>query len=149
MADHVESSGSKRKLVILGVLLAALVALIAYQVASPDPADIKPVTRRTSDFVVTWRCLACDRTVTDPAGPGPKTCPKCNRDELYASLRWSCPTHGVFDVAFQYDQDGKPTQVKLPKGVWIAALNEHGGWNMSCPQCDSGMDPAEKPRSKP
>lgn len=149
MQSNGESGGSRRRGVLLGVIVVVLLGGAVYQFTSQDEPSPEPYTRRTSDFLVNWRCLNCIHTTTQPAGRGPQLCPQCERQELYVSMRWACPEHGVFDVAFQYDEEGKPSEVKFPQQDWIAALNEYGGWNMACPKCGGGLNPAETPRTGP
>lgn len=145
MASDDENSGQSKKLILLAILTTALVGVVGYQFFYLNKPT-KPLVRKTKDFVVTWRCLNCDNTLQANADRGPKKCPKCNQDQLYASLPWYCPEHGAVPVAFQYDQDGQPTQIRMPKGEWIDAIREpteedNGGWNIFCPKCKKVMGP--------
>jgi hypothetical protein len=123
---------------VVGLLAAIAAGLWAYRKANTVETA---VTRAPSDFVVTWRCLACGEATTANAAPGPRTCSKCQKAEMYPSLSWSCPRHGVQQVAFQYDSEGNPTQVKLGDGPWKPATDPEGGWNVRCPKCGGGMMP--------
>ena len=133
--------GGRRKAVLISVIVVALGAAAAIQWKSLRDERIQPVTRRTFDFEVTWRCLECKHTIQDNAAVGPKPCPKCGKDAMYASLRWSCPKHGGFDFWFQYDENGKPLEVKYDGRDWIPAFDENRGWNVKCPKCGGGMNP--------
>ncbi len=133
----------RRRLIAVIVIVAAAGVAVAYRAVSEVRPDPVPVTRRTFDFDVAWKCLTCGYTVTRKAGVGPQTCPKCGKESMYASIKWSCPQHGAFDVAFQYDADGKPVQVRIGQQEWTDALNEYGGWNIDCPRCGAPMNPAQ------
>lgn len=110
----------------------------------------EPLVRKTSDFIVTWRCLGCDNTADQPAGPGPIECSKCHKKEMYASIRWGCPVHGAVPVAFQYNEEGDPTEIKIGKEAWKPATDAEGAWNIRCPKCNAVMMPAQtaRPRSQ-
>lgn len=129
----------------MGTAIVLVVGSLVYQLWSATRPPIVPSARTTGDFVVEWRCLSCRRVVQDRAGPGPKKCPSCGKDEMYVSLRWGCPLHGVQQVAFQYDEEGQPTRVKVGQADWVPAYGEQG-WNIRCPSCGGAMDPAEVPR---
>ncbi|NLE60553.1 MAG: hypothetical protein GX616_19580 [Planctomycetes bacterium] len=136
------TSSSRSMRIVVVVVLVLLVGSLGYQWWSARQSAVVPSARTTRDFVVTWRCLSCDRVIEDRAGPGPKKCPGCGKDEMYASLRWGCPTHGVQQVAFQYDEEGQPTRVKVGRADWVPAYGEQG-WNIRCPSCGGAMNPAE------
>ncbi len=129
----------------MGAALVLVVAALVYQLWSMTRPPIVPTARTTRDFVVDWRCLSCGHVIQDRAGPGPKKCPGCGKDGMYASLRWGCRAHGVQQVAFQYDEEGQPMRVKVGQADWVPAYGEQG-WNIRCPNCGGAMDPAETPR---
>ncbi len=131
----------QRLLAVLATVILIAAAGLGYWGYRRQNPVITPVTRKTTDFVVQWKCLACDNVAEQNAGRGPKHCPKCGKDEMYVNLRWSCPAHGVQDVAFQYDSDGQPEQIKMGKGQWLPAFNEEGGWSMKCPVCGGNLMP--------
>jgi hypothetical protein len=126
---------------LLAILLLAGGGLLVRQLWF-NPDNVTPVTRKPFDFVVDWRCLACSHSTRENAAVGPNTCPKCGKDEFYVSIPWSCPTHGQQPVAFQYDDDGQPTQVRIADGPWIQAIDPKTGWNIFCPACKQRMFPA-------
>jgi predicted RNA-binding Zn-ribbon protein involved in translation (DUF1610 family) len=142
-----QNPASRRKVVLLAVLLVALVGWWGYYFWSTRKSNVKPIARKTSDFLVDWRCLACDHVISDRAGPGPTVCPNCGEPQMYASLQWAC--HGVHNVAFQYDQNGDPIQIKIGDGEWQPAFSEDGGWNIRCPKCGEPMSPATALRPAP
>jgi len=144
-SEKTAAPSSRSTKIIAGAALVLVVAALAYQLWSATRPPIVPSARTTRDFVVDWRCLSCRHVVQDRAGPGPKKCPGCGKDEMYASLRWGCPAHGVQQVAFQYDEEGQPTRVKVGKADWVPAYGEQG-WNIRCPSCGGAMNPAEMPR---
>ena len=144
---NVENPASRRNIILLVILLVALVAWWGYHFWSARKSTIKPIARKTSDFLVDWRCLNCGHVITDRAGPGPKVCPQCQEPQMYASLQWAC--HGVHNVAFQYDKNGDPVQIKIGDGDWLPAFNEEGGWNILCPVCGNVMSPATPLRPAP
>ncbi|HPD31150.1 MAG TPA: hypothetical protein PLL20_14245 [Phycisphaerae bacterium] len=130
--------------IVVAVVLLLLAVSLGYQWWSARQSAIVPPARATRDFVVTWRCLSCGHAVQGRAGPGPKKCPACGRDNMYASLRWGCPVHGAKNVAFQYDEEGQPTQIKVEQADWVPAYGEQG-WNIRCPTCGAAMNPVEVP----
>ncbi|MGB9625649.1 MAG: hypothetical protein ACPMAQ_12405 [Phycisphaerae bacterium] len=132
---------NQRLLAIVAVVAIIVAVALTWRAYRRENTAETAVTRATSDFVVEWRCLACGHTISANAGPGPRTCPKCNKPEMYVSLRWTCPAHGPQAIAFQYDKDGNPTQVKIGQGQWQPAVNAEGAWNIRCPTCGGGMMP--------
>ena len=113
---------------------------------------VKAVTRTVFDFDVTWRCLACGHTEEGKAAVGPKNCPACSKPELWVSIDFSCPEHGVFPVAFQYAQSGKVTQIRVADGDWKPQLDETARKsNLRCPRCNKPMIPpgAPQPGARP
>jgi predicted RNA-binding Zn-ribbon protein involved in translation (DUF1610 family) len=135
--------------IILPIVLVALAGSVAYNFWHARRYDVKPVKRTLSDFIVTWRCLACGHTLSDRGGLEPRTCPQCGRTEMYISIRHACPTHGVFPVAFEYDETGEATRIKVADGDWVRAVDDEGNWNTRCPQCGAIMLPAETSRPAP
>jgi predicted RNA-binding Zn-ribbon protein involved in translation (DUF1610 family) len=144
-ADH-ESRGRKRT-IGLSIVLVVLLAGLGYSVLRNRQPAIKPKLRTAFDIAVTWRCLACGHTLTDNAAVGPRACPQCGKAELYVSIRHQCRNHGVFPVAFQYDENGRPTEVKVARGPWVPHTLEHveseddPTYNVRCPKCGDVMDP--------
>jgi hypothetical protein len=143
-----EGKRSQRLLGAVAVVLVVVAGGITWWNVGEQYRPIRAVTRSAGDFIVDWRCLGCGQTVTGAAGPGPKPCPKCQKGEMYACLHWSCPTHGVQPVAFQYDKKGDPIQIKLGGGAWVSYLDADGGYNIRCPTCNVRMMPAEASRSR-
>lgn len=144
-------SSEKGNRTLVGVAAAGAicvaVGVLVWSIRSQN-RPIEPLTRSTFDFVVTWRCLECGHTLTDNAGPGPRKCPQCKKDQLYASIQWACGAHGVQSVAFQYDDTGDPTQVKVGSGPWVPYTDAEGAYNIKCPTCGRPMVPAEGPRPR-
>jgi len=136
--------------VLVGVLLALAAVAVYSNVSYRRLSNLEPVTRKPSDFIVSWRCLACGQESEDNAGPGPKTCPKCGKSEFYTCIRFSCPSHGVFPVAFNYDQNGRPNKVKVGDGPWVPYIDEVSMTSgILCPTCHHSLAPAEAPRQRP
>ena len=135
----------KRRIVlpVLAVVILALLGTVAYQLIRADSyrAAVRPTTAFTK--IRTWRCVACGHTLREQGAVGPHRCPACGQDTLYVRINHSCPTHGVFPVAFQYDEDANPIQVKVADGPWGPYLTEEGGLNISCPVCQGGLIPLE------
>jgi hypothetical protein len=124
------------KVVILVIVVIALGISIGYQVLRSNPEDIVPVSRTPFDFDVNWRCLDCGYKEVDKAAVGPKPCPKCGKESLYASTTWFCARHGAVQVAIQYNDEGDPIEVKVGKGPWKPS--ESG---VRCPRCNGSMQP--------
>jgi len=131
---------------VLVLVVVALLAALGYVLWSSSSSRSPAPTRKVSDFIVNWECLACKNRTEDRAGAGPHKCPKCGKDEMYAVITWSCPTHGAKPVFFQYDDEGKPAKVRIGERDWTPAFNEVGNWNIRCPECNGPMMPAETPR---
>jgi len=136
-----EPRRNQRLLAVVAMVAIAAAVVLAWRAYRRQNASEKAVTRSTSDFVVEWRCLACGHTISANAGPGPRTCPKCGKPEMYVSLHWTCPTHGSQTVAFQYDKEGNPTRIKMAGGEWKPAMDAEGAWNVRCPTCGGAMMP--------
>ncbi len=134
------------KTVLAVVVLIALGVSIGYQFMSEDQSTIVPVTRTPFDFTVTWRCLKCGHTLEDNAAVGPRVCPKCSANEMYVSIRFACPQHGAYNVAFQYDEQAHPTQIKIENADWVPVDNAEGLSNRVCPRCGQSLMPAEASR---
>lgn len=145
------NEGDRRRVlrrVSVGVLVAVAAAAVWYAVAGSGPGATTARGRTAFDFVVTWRCLACGHSEDAAAAIGPHACGKCGKRESYASIRYACPTHGAVAVAFQYDERGKPSQVRVGSGGWIAHHDDEGNLNTRCPQCRAYMMPAEPMRPR-
>lgn len=144
----VEPDNEKKKqrwqIAILVALLLATAGVATYQVMRTDPSKITPVTRTLSDFPVTWRCLKCGNTQKEPGGQGPRECPKCKQKQVYVSITWSCPTHGLQPVAYQHDAEENPTKVKVGDKDWVPAITADG-FNIHCPVCNAPMLPPGGP----
>ncbi len=146
MSADTPKSSRPWKIILAVVLLIALGVSIGYQYTAEDKSAIVPVTRTPFDFTVTWRCLNCGNTLEDNADVGPRVCPKCNADNMYVSFRFACPQHGVYNVAFQYDDKAQPTQIKIEKADWVPVDNAEGLSNRVCPRCGQSLMPAESAR---
>ena len=144
-----DAQGGGRNPLLIGVIVVVLVAAVVIYFRSAARETTEAVTRKTFDFVVTWRCLECGQTQRDNAGVGPLQCPKCNKDAMYASLRWNCPQHGNLDLAFQYDDKGDPTKYKAEGQDWQPAFEASGGWNLKCPKCNAVLNPEKSPAGRP
>lgn len=127
------------------VVVAAAAIWFAYTGSRPPPNTA--ASRTAFDFIVTWRCLACGHAREDAAAVGPQTCEKCGKTESYASIRYACPTHGTFPVAFQYDARGRPAQIRVGAD-WVPYHDEEGNLNTRCPKCRAFMHPAETMRPR-
>lgn len=146
------ASSEQRAQLIKVCVLAGVVVLLAgsliWNCVRNAAVNVKPHNRTATNFMVTWRCLGCGNELDDAADRGPRTCPKCGKNELYVRFRYTCPEHGEFMVAFNYNEKGKPEQVKVADGPWVAyfdaATNKFG---FSCPKCGRMLDVAEAPRA--
>lgn len=150
-AADAASEGRARKVatfLLLGLLVLLLAAAVTWNVLRGRAERVAPVTRSTSDFIVTWRCLGCDATTEDVAAAGPRRCPKCGKDQYYASIAFMCSRHGTVRVAFNYDPNGEPSQVRVDGRDWVPYLDDKGHSGLHCPQCDELMLPAEAPRQR-
>ena len=143
--DAAEGNGWKSK-ALLAVLGVALVGSLGYQYFTSSDDGGRVPSRTVRDFVVTWQCQGCGEKKDTNAGRGPIKCPKCGKDEMYATITWACPTHGAKPVYFQYTEEGKPEQIRFGSGPWTPALTEEGGWNVLCPECKKNMMPTEAAR---
>ena len=139
----------RTRLIVLSVVCVALLGAIGYNVWLARQNTVEPYQRTAADFIVTWRCLACDHEQDGRADIGPHTCPECGKDEMYACIRHGCPQHGVFPVAFQYDDSLDPIQLKVADEPWVPYADEDLNINARCPRCGEFMLPAESPRSAP
>ncbi len=142
-------SRSRVKLIVLGAALVLLAfSLVCNLLSSGRGYRERARTQKSTDFVVTWACLACDHKEDRLAGAGPQPCPKCGRRELYASVLFTCKKHGEFRVAFNYDERGKPRQVKIAADrPWVPYLDlEKKRSGVECPVCGGDVIPAETAR---
>jgi predicted RNA-binding Zn-ribbon protein involved in translation (DUF1610 family) len=144
-----DRGGKRNKLILLVVLCVALVGAIIYNYRSATRYDVEPYKRTLFDFYVTWRCLNCGHELQDRGAVGPRTCPKCGKDEMYVCIRHACPVHGVFPVAFQYDEEQNPIRLKIADGDWVPYADEDFTINTHCPRCGRIMLPAEAARPAP
>jgi predicted RNA-binding Zn-ribbon protein involved in translation (DUF1610 family) len=150
-AENPDAQRARRRsrVVLLAVICAALVVAIGYNVWLAQQNTVKPYQRTAADFIVTWRCLACQHEQDGRADIGPHTCPKCGKDEMYVCIRHGCPQHGVFPVAFQYDDSMNPIRLKVAGESWVPYADEDFIINARCPRCGQVMLPAETPRAAP
>jgi predicted RNA-binding Zn-ribbon protein involved in translation (DUF1610 family) len=145
-ADH---GPRRRRVILLGASCLALAfALTPNHGCSKEPEEKSPAPA-LFDFYVTWRCLDCGHELNDRGAPGPRTCPKCGKNEMYVCIRHACPVHGVFPVAFQYNERQKPIRIKVADGEWIPYSGHAGSINARCPRCGRLMMPSEVPRPAP
>ena len=131
------------------VLFAAVLGVLAYNYWSGGKRQVKPYQRKVFDFSVTWRCLDCGHELTDRGAAEPRECPKCGQPHMYICIRHSCPTHGVFPVAFEYSPDGEPLRVKVADTEWVPYLDEEYNINARCPKCGQSLMVAETARPAP
>ena len=131
----------RKTLILVGILVVLAAVAIIVNVRSALHGHITPVVSKTSDFLVTWRCLACGHDAgVERAGPGPKRCPKCDKDELYASFQFACAKHGNVAVAFNYETNGQPKLIKVADKAWLPPIDEAGKRsNLVCPSCGGAM----------
>ncbi len=144
-ADDNAGGSNRKPIILLIVLLVALAGSLGYQrwKGSDDDVVVKP--RRATSFLVTWQCDNCQHTEDAPGGMGPKPCPKCGKDTMYATTVFICPTHGAVGVGMQYDENGRLVQVR-PGKVWLPLAGDDGRSNVKCPECGAEMGPGEAPR---
>lgn len=150
MNDSPHGRGGERKaarFIGIGVMLIVAAALW-YSFRDTQHTATTAASRTAFDFVVTWRCLACGAAHDDRAAVGPHRCGKCGEEEAYASIRYACPTHGPVAVAFQYNERGRPVQIRVGSGAWIAYFDGDGNLNTRCPKCRLIMNPVEAPRPR-
>jgi hypothetical protein len=142
--------GKAIRVALLIVLLLLLAGSVTWNILASRAASRSPVTRKSTDFLVTWRCLACGYQTEDRGAPGPRVCPACGKNEFYASFRFTCSRHGVFRVAYNYDEEGRPSVVKVEDGPWVPYFDQQTRRSgLHCPKCDEHMMPAESPRLPP
>jgi len=135
-----------KQVVLLGVIVVAIGGWWVYRVSTAEDYDIKPVTRKPSDFLATWRCLECGYEWTDRVARGPHKCPKCDVDAGYVHIAQGCSQCGTFVVGYQYDDELNPIEFKYKDGDWQPFTNEMGEWQLVCPTCGGPVMPAEAPR---
>ncbi len=148
MLDAAERKSQVVRYGVLGVVLALLSFSLAWSFFRGDPGRVKPVTRKVSDFLVTWRCLSCGNEFEDAADRGPRECPKCSKKEAFVRFRYTCREHGEYLVAFNYNDKLKPDQVKVGDGPWVPYFDATASkFGFTCPKCGRMLDVAEAPRA--
>jgi hypothetical protein len=147
--DDSGQASKRRRIVLLGVICLGLVGAVGYNFWSSKQNEVKPYVRTVSDFIVTWRCLECGHSEDGRGETSVRTCPQCGKEALYVSIRHACPTHGVFPVAFKYDENFDPAQIKIGEGEWVPYADEDFNSNLLCPRCGKPMMPAETSRPAP
>lgn len=141
--NQATEGGGNKSVIILIAVVVLLIGSVGYQWWSSSKDHVEVPHGQVSDFIVNWECLACKYRTEDRAGPGPHKCPKCGKDEMYAVINWACPQHGGQPVVFQYDDQGKPSKVRIAGKDWTPALTPEGSWNIKCPTCGTVMMPAD------
>lgn len=144
-----QRASRRRNVALLGVVGIALVVAVGYNFWSAKQGEVTPHERTAADFVVTWRCLGCGHEEDGRGEARARTCPECGKEELYVCIRHACPRHGVFPVAFQYDEQFEPVRLKIADGDWVPYADEDENINTHCPRCDQIMLPAETARPAP
>lgn len=150
-AQVAEPEGARRRFpraIAAAALLIAAAGALWYALSGSLPGPTTARSRTAFDFIVTWRCLECGATREDAASIGPHRCEKCGRDESYASIQYACPAHGAMPVAFQYDERGRPTQIRIAGADWVPYADADGNLNTRCPKCRTVMNPAERMRPR-
>ncbi len=142
-AQNTQKSGNRGRIITLVVLCVAVIGVLAYNYWFAGGRDVEPYKRQLFDFSVTWRCLDCGHELIDRGAVDPRECPKCGQPNMYVCFRHSCPRHGVFPVAFEYDQTGEPVRVKVAEGEWVPYLDEEYNINALCPKCGQSLMIAE------
>jgi predicted RNA-binding Zn-ribbon protein involved in translation (DUF1610 family) len=141
-----QRAARRRKSALLVVICVAVLAVVGYNYWSGRARQVTPLTRTLLDFQVTWRCLECGHELEDRGAVGTRTCPQCGAAQMYVSIRHGCPQHGVFPVAFEYDEAGDPVRIKVADADWVPYLDEDYNINARCPKCGASMMPAEQVR---
>jgi len=141
-ASETDRSHRRKQLLLLAGLLVALGGSVTYSLIRSAKYDVKVERNSAFDLEVTWRCLGCGHTLRDLAGVGPRECPNCHEKEMYVCINHACPRHGAFPVAFQYDAEGVPIEVRVADGSWEPFASEETGVNIRCPKCNAQMFPA-------
>lgn len=134
-----EERGAVRNRIVLGVLLVLIAGVLGWQWLQRQRDKVVPHVTRSTDFILPWRCLACGNEQEAQAAPGPKPCPKCSKNEYYVNIPFICSKHGTFRVAYNYDDQGKPSQVKVGDGPWVPYLDPDKGVGTVCPKCGTAM----------
>ena len=141
-----QQTGQGKRIGLLVVVLMLLAGSIGYNIWRDRHYGVRPARERISTFIVRWRCLDCGNEIEAPAGPGPKVCPKCDQAQMYAHFAYMCRTHGIKQVAVQYDQDDRIIQVKVEDGDWVPPVDAEGKEATRCPECGEPMAGVEAGR---
>ena len=144
--DHSENRRQTKKVILLVIVLVGIAGWWTYRYLTTREWDVKPLTRKPSDFLATWRCLECGHELEDRVNVGPKMCPNCQKSAMYAHFRFACPRHGVFLIAHQYDEQFNVVETKIGDDPWKPIVTPEGEWNVVCPVCDGDLVPAESTR---
>lgn len=144
------SDEARKQLIRVGLLAVIIVLLVGSVIwnmrvrATQNLGQGK--TQSAADFMVTWRCLGpgCDATEDAPGAPGPRTCPKCGKQEFYSTVRFTGDS-GTYVVYFNYDpKTFRPTQVKVADGPWVPYVDAASGkFGIVDPKSGRIMNPAE------
>jgi predicted RNA-binding Zn-ribbon protein involved in translation (DUF1610 family) len=104
---------------------------------------VKPAAIDLTRFTVTWRCDVCDHAADDHPAIGPKNCPACEEKAYWATVRFVCREHGAFDIAQQYNEEGRIVGVRVGKdGEWGPEIDEDTGQlRRVCPKCGKPLTP--------
>ncbi|MBK9118097.1 MAG: hypothetical protein IPM18_00600 [Phycisphaerales bacterium] len=129
----------------VGVCMVASATLLAgceQRGAAPGGAagssdDEAPTARRIVDFdyEADWRCLTCDHRVAAPGGTGPRSCPNCKARTLWVSLDFDTESGATVPVAYQYNEEGDHTHLRIGAGPWQPAYDASGNVTpLVCPR---------------
>lgn len=117
---------------------AAVLVLVARQAFQQDEAE-PPFQRTLADVEMEWRCEA-GHLFRASGQVGARKCWTCGRP-AFAFTRFSCPQHGEFEVAVEFEATDpdvhRPAKLRVERGPWVPF--EEGA---ACPRCHRKMSRA-------
>jgi len=132
-----QPTGARRAAIVsLLIVGAAALALFLVWRAWRTDVPLEPRQRSLSDVELTWRCTG-GHTFPAAGQTGSRTCIYCGQ-EAFNITNYVCPSHGSFEVAVRFVQEGtvfKPGFVRLAGRDWLPAAEE-----LRCPRCGVALE---------
>lgn len=140
------ATGTRVRTIGLCLLILAAGGFAWYRFTSAaGDTRVRAKTRTAADYIVPWNCESCGHTEQQAAAPGVRKCPGCADGTLVVTFPWRCPTHGVVEIRYEYDESNEPLRIRIGGAEWTsyadATAADGGVFLPTCPKCGKDLTP--------